>query len=63
MLDKKCKHRDVSYQIIDDFFTAELVKEAYQHWEARLGVLVRGLPKCQHVLDETKLLISKIGVM
>jgi predicted nucleotidyltransferase component of viral defense system len=31
MLYKKCKHRDVSYQNIDDFFTAELVKEANQH--------------------------------
>lgn len=34
MLDKKCKHREVSYQDIDDFFTAELVKEAHQHWQA-----------------------------
>src|SRR3990167_51353 len=60
MLDKKCKHREVSYQNIDDFFTVELVKEANQHWQATLGVLVRELPACPSILDETKCLISKI---
>lgn len=60
MLDKKCKHRDVSYQSTDDFFTVELMKEAHQHWQSTLGVLVRGLPDCGHVLDETRLLIQKI---
>jgi predicted nucleotidyltransferase component of viral defense system len=60
MLDKKCKHRDVSYQNIDDFFTVELVKEANQHWQATLGVLVRKLPECKHVLDETKLLVENL---
>ncbi len=60
MLDKKCQHRDVSYQNIDDFFTAELVKEANQHWQATLGILVRELPGCGSVLDETKLLISNL---
>jgi predicted nucleotidyltransferase component of viral defense system len=44
MLDKKCKHREVSYQNINDFFTPELVKQANQHWQATLGVLVRKLP-------------------
>ena len=60
MLDKKCKHRDVSYQNVDDFFTAELVKEAHQHWQATLGVLLRDLPDCGQVLNETKLLIGKL---
>lgn len=60
MLDKKCKHRDVSYQAIDDFFTPELIKEAHQHWQATLGNLVTGLPECQLILDETKLLISRV---
>ncbi len=59
-LNKKCQHRDVSYQNIDDFFTPELVKEAHQHWQATLGNLVVGLPECAQVLDETKLLINKI---
>ncbi len=58
MLDKKCKHRDVSYQNIDDFFTTELVKEANQHWQATLGVLVRELPECELVLNEIQLLIK-----
>lgn len=60
MLDKKCNHRNVSYKTIDDFFTTELVNEANQHWQATLGVLVRELPECGSVLDETKLLISKL---
>ena len=64
MLDKKCKHRDVSYQTIEDFFTEELVKEANQHWQSSLGTFVRGvpggLPDCSLLLDETKLLIQKI---
>lgn len=57
MLDKKCQHRGVSYKNIDDFFTAELVKEANQHWQATLGVLVRDLPECNKVLGDTKELI------
>lgn len=64
MLDKKCKHRDVSYQSTDDFFTVELVKEANQHWQSSLGTFVRGvpggLPDCGLLLDETKLLIERI---
>jgi uncharacterized protein len=59
-LNKKCEYRDVSYRSIDDFFTYELVKEASKHWQATLGVLVKGLPECQHVLDETKQLIAKM---
>lgn len=58
MLDKKCLHRDVSYQIIDDFFTPELVKEAHQHWHATLGNLVAGLPECELVLAETRQLLQ-----
>jgi uncharacterized protein len=60
VLDKKCKHRDVFYRDIDDFFTVELVKEAHQHWQSTLGVLVQGLPDCGQLLNETKLLIQKI---
>jgi predicted nucleotidyltransferase component of viral defense system len=60
MLDHKCKHRNVSYNNIDDFFTPELVKEANQHWQTTLGVLVRELPECKLVLDETKLLIKQL---
>lgn len=60
MLNKKCQHRDVTYKIIDDFFTPELVKEAHQHWQATLGNLVTGLPECDAVLTETKSLIKKV---
>jgi hypothetical protein len=57
MLNKKCRHRDVAYQGIEDFFTPELVTEADKHWLATLGVLVRELPECTTVLNETKALI------
>ena len=60
MLDKKCMHRDVSYQNIDDFFTAELVKEANQNWQATLGAFVHELQECGNVLEETKLFIAKL---
>lgn len=60
VLDKKCRHREVSYQNVDDFFTVELVKEAHLHWQATLGVLLKDLPACELVLDETKLLIGNI---
>lgn len=59
-LDQKCKHRNVSYKTIDDFFTHELMSEAKQHWQSTLGSMVVGLPSCDQVLDETKILISKI---
>ena len=60
VLNKKCKHREVFYNKIDDFFTIELVKEANQHWQTTLGVLVRELPGCGSVLEETKLLIADL---
>lgn len=60
VLDKKCLHRDVFYKDINDFFTVELCKEAAQHWRATLGGLVRELPNCQLILDETKNLIEEI---
>ncbi|OGT41956.1 MAG: hypothetical protein A3F13_00875 [Gammaproteobacteria bacterium RIFCSPHIGHO2_12_FULL_40_19] len=60
ILNKKCQHRNVSYQTINDFFTPELMKEAHQHWQATLGNLVIGLPECSQVIEETKTLINKI---
>lgn len=50
----------MSYQNVDDFFTLELVKEANQHWQATLGVLVRELSESGTVLDETKQLVLNL---
>lgn len=58
-LKKKCLHRNVAYECAEDFFTAELLKEAHQHWQTTLGVLVRDLPECETVISETKKLIEK----
>lgn len=60
VLSKKCKHRNVEYKNIEDFFTSELLKEAHEHWQATLGVLINNLPSCDLVLQETKLLVEKI---
>lgn len=60
VLDKKCKHREVTYSIIEDFFTPELIKEAQQYWQATLGVLVRNLPLCDIVIEKTKLLTNDL---
>lgn len=60
VLDKKCKHRDVSYQSIDDFFTSELIKEAQKNWQETLAAFVRDLPECDALLDEAKKLIFKV---
>ncbi len=60
VLDKKCKHRDVAYRSVDDFFTSELIKEANQHWETTLGILVPELPECEQVLNDVKNSISEI---
>lgn len=58
-LDSKCKHRNVTYKNTDDFFTPELLKEAHQHWQATLGVLVVNLPECSLVVNETKFFIME----
>lgn len=60
VLNKKCIYRDVSYQQVDDFFTPELIKEANRHWQAGLGALVRELPECKEVLDETRVFVKKV---
>ena len=59
-LDQKCLHREVTYQTVDDFFTAELLAEARQHWQSTLRVLVLELPGVEQVLQETKSLIEKL---
>ncbi len=60
ILNKKCIHRNVSYQHVEDFFTPELTKEAHSHWQATLNVLVRELPECKQVLNETYGFVKKL---
>lgn len=60
LVTQKCKHRDVGYQSVGNFFTRELVKEANQHWEPTLGILVTRLPHCEQILNEVRQFISEI---
>lgn len=59
-LNKKCKHRNVSFDGTDDFFTPELLKEAHQHWKSTLGMLIQDLPECGQVIEQTRFLIVKL---
>jgi len=59
VLIQKCRHRDVTYQTSEDFFTEALVREANQHWQATLGNLVDNLPECDSLLKDTKNLIAR----
>ena len=58
LLDQKCKHREVSFQSLDDFFSEELVSEAHKHWEANLAPFLVELPECSVVLEDLKGLLS-----
>lgn len=60
VLKKKCDHRDVFYNTIDDFFTAELIAKTIQHWQNILGTMILNLPDAEQVIDETKSLIKQI---
>lgn len=63
LLWKKCAHRGVEYEKLDDFFTERLVAEARANWERNLGAFVKDLPPCDQVLQELRVMISKaLGV-
>ncbi|MDP3705134.1 MAG: nucleotidyl transferase AbiEii/AbiGii toxin family protein [Legionellaceae bacterium] len=54
---------DLDFSAMDAPKAEELetcLNDAAQHWRATLGSLVRELPDCQLILDETKNLIEKI---
>ncbi len=54
LLDRKCEHRDVSFDSLDDFFTKELVEEAHKHWDTNLAPFIADLPECDRVLSELR---------
>lgn len=57
LLRKKSEVRDVSFHVLDDFFTQELVSEAQRHWTATLTAFVPDLPSSDQVLRELKELL------
>ena len=54
LLDQKCKHRDVTFKSLEDFFTKELVDEAHRHWDSNLASFIAELPQCDLVLAELR---------
>jgi predicted nucleotidyltransferase component of viral defense system len=57
LLERKNACRGVSYQSINDFFSEELVSEAYRHWDSSLGPFVTELPECRKVLEQLRALL------
>ncbi|MDP8238402.1 MAG: nucleotidyl transferase AbiEii/AbiGii toxin family protein [Candidatus Hatepunaea meridiana] len=60
LLERKCEHRGVSFQSLDDFFSEKLITEAYKHWEPNLAPFVAELPDCSAVLKELRILLSNL---
>ena len=59
LLAKKCAHRDVKYERLEDFFTPRLLQETRGNWEKNLGNFVKNLPPCDDVLNELKEMLPK----
>lgn len=57
LLRKKSEVRGVSFRVLDDFFTQELVSEAQRHWAATLTAFVPDLAPSDQVLGELKELL------
>ncbi|RLG28945.1 hypothetical protein DRN98_08935 [Methanosarcinales archaeon] len=60
LLERKNAHRGVSYQSINDFFSDELVSEAYRHWDSTLRPFVTELPECRKVLEQLRALLREL---
>jgi len=60
LLQAKCKHRNVQYVSLNDFFSDELVFEANKHWDSNLRPFVKDLPECQYVLDQLRVLLNAL---
>jgi predicted nucleotidyltransferase component of viral defense system len=60
ILGPKNAHRNVFFQITEDFFSKELVSEASRNWENSLGAFVIDLPEFDQVMQELKPLIHQV---
>jgi hypothetical protein len=57
LLESKCRHRRVTFHCLDDFFSEQLVSEAYLHWDNNLKPFVSDLPACQEVMEKLRPLL------
>jgi len=60
LFEKKSIHRGISFKGVKDFFSNELVSEAYRHWSTTLGLFVAELPQCKRVLSELRILLGRL---
>ena len=60
LLKKKCTHRKVFYEEINDFFASELILETEKHWNKTLMPFIRIVPPCNEVLSELKPLLNSL---
>lgn len=60
LLERKNAHRGVSYRSINDFFSDELVSEAYLHWDSSIGPFVTELPECRKVLEQLRAFLREL---
>jgi predicted nucleotidyltransferase component of viral defense system len=64
ILQKKCAHREVGFDHLDDFFTDELLRAARLNWNASLQTLVPGeLPDWDDVLVRLKALVGQLTLL
>ncbi len=60
LLRRKAGHRQVRWNTRDDFFTAELVREARRTWRNSLSPFVADVPECETVLSELRDMLAPL---
>lgn len=59
LLARKCSHRAVSFQSLEDFFTEPLVAEATRHWKPNIETFVADAPPSDQVIKDLRSLIPE----
>lgn len=60
LLGKKCSHRGVSFESLEDFFTPELIAEAGRSWPATVGKFVKDSPDSEKVIEGLRRLLPDV---
>lgn len=60
LLEKKCSHRGVTFESIDDFLADGLVAEARRNWLGTIGKFVRKPPESDKVIEDLEKLLHEM---